>query len=454
MTEIRKVLRSGLFAAGLVAAGVIGYSAPSSAAAIGPNSPFYFGYYHLNMGPLGKWKVNGGVTAFGGWRTNDAGTGTTVGTMSFDNAELRLKGAKGPFSWDVWVGMAPNTPVLGYTSRLLGPNLEPFCASGGPSASSAGTNCSGPNLFKGFVTWQATPWLSFDAGRLSSPDGTEIGVDWYNPTIWLSDLNNMQTTTADGVQVDFTNPSNSGSFFIPHYGSVLSIMLRNGYHSWGHMSELGFAGVWNFNAAATQELFAFGHTRLGHVLLPSGHPGFCMGAFASCNANLIGFGGFITVGNWLFDPEIENQWLPKGDNLAIGGPGSSTSTYGHWDGQLTATYSFSPQWTLSGQVMYVHQYGNQNAPNAEALGDFLGLQAGPGVGTFGPGSNMLAFQIDPAYQFRNFFIRPGIEYTRLSHFIPGDGYGLNGNGANQFVGLVEVGFLLGPTPKSVAKWGF
>jgi hypothetical protein len=67
---------------------------------------------------------------------------------------------------------------------------------------------------------------------------------------------------------------------------------------------------------------------------------------------------------------------------------------------------------------------------------------------------MLAFQVDPAYQMGNFFIRPGIEYTHLSNFIPGDGYGQDGTKANQWVGLVEVGFLLGEAPKSVDKWLF
>ena len=56
---------------------------------------------------------------------------------------------------------------------------------------------------------------------------------------------------------------------------------------------------------------------------------------------------------------------------------------------------------------------------------------------------MLGIQINPTYQFHNMFVRPSLAYTHLSSFAPGRGYGNLGNSADQFVGLIEVGFLFG-----------
>ena len=52
----------------------------------------------------------------------------------------------------------------------------------------------------------------------------------------------MQTTVADGVQVNFMTPGDNAFYwgFLPGYGSTLTIRLADGYKT-GHTNELGFA---------------------------------------------------------------------------------------------------------------------------------------------------------------------------------------------------------------------
>jgi hypothetical protein len=386
------------------------------------------------MGPLGDWKLSGGVDGWAaGWTNSNSYTGSSGipthggdvwGGVSVDNALLRVQGSKGPFGFDVWVGVPPQSPVMGYTSTNVGPNLHELGTDENPWGHQ-------DPLFKGYVTFAPVKWLQLDAGRLSSPDGTEIGVDFMNPTVFLSDLNNMQTTTATGAEVDFINPATSG--ILPHYGSTLSVMIRQGYHTSGDFGELGFVGLWNLNKDGTDAIVAFGHTRL--------HPyrGFDrVAGFGTINSNLIGIGAFYTVGKWLFNPEVEEQWLPSNYQSD-----DNKSFYGNIAAQLTATYQINPQWSVSGQIQYIHEQGNKYLPNAEAYGDYLGLNVGPCGGCFGPGADMLGLQVDAAWQYRNLFVRPAISYTHLANYIPGNAYGASGNSPDQFVAILQVGWLIG-----------
>lgn len=423
--------------------------------AIAPNAPFEVDPLKYDMGWLGDWKVSGGVSGVGAvWNNSNSYTGASgVPThggevwegATIDNALLRVQGTKGMFSFDVWAGVPPQTPVMGYTSTNVGPNLHELGTLQNPWGQQ-------DPLFKGYATFAPVNWFQVDAGRLSSPEGTEIGVDWYNPTVFLSDLNNMQTTTATGVEVDFINPAKSG--ILPHYGSTFSVMLRQGYHTQGDFGELGFTGLWNLNEDGSDAIVAFGHTRL-HA-----YTGFDrVAGYGTINSNLVGVGAFYTIGHFLINPEIEEQWLPTEYE-----PTFNKTFYGNIAAQITATYKFDDQWSISGQAQYIHEQGNKNLPGAEEMGNYLGLNiadsnpqfaawapAGTAIcgGCFGPGADMLGLQANLTYQYRNLFVRPAIAYTHLANYLSGDGYGATGNSNDQFVGVIEVGWLLGTSNAGV-----
>jgi len=428
------------------------------------------------MGPLGDWYLSGGVSGnIAGWNHNSPcagapgsqcagsvatpGAGSLNGDVSINNA-IAILNSKGnmfgsvPLQMHAWVGIPPNTPVMGYTSPNVSPNLHAL----GSDANGFGHTSP---LFKGWATYQPLDVFSVEAGRLPSPDGTEIGVGFLNPTVFLSDLNNMQTTVADGVQVNFISGADKSFYygFLPGYGSTLTVRLADGYKT-GHPNELGFTGLWNLNPDGSSAIVAFGHTRLGTVGSVADNTSSGTGrvaGFGTVNAKLAGIGAFYNVGALMISPEVEYQWLSKSDipssvRLATGQDYYNVAT------QVTFSYDFGLvnmfgepiRLGFAVQPSYIYQHGDSADPNRQALGNFLGLNTGAGdpvggftLGTFGAGSRMFGIQANPTFQFHNFFVRPAVAYTRLASIEPGFGYGATGNSHDQFVGLLEVGFLFG-----------
>lgn len=423
-----------------------------------------------DMGPLGEWDLSGGFSGtIAGWNNNSpglAGGGSAAspgaaslnGDVSITNAMFILN-SKGnmfgsvPLQFHAWLGVAPNTPVMGYTSPNVSPNLHALGSDANPFGHAS-------PLFKGWATYQPLDWLSLEGGRLPSPDGTEIGVGFLNPTVFLSDLNNMQTTTADGVQVNFISGADQSFYygFLPGYGSTLTVRLADGFKT-GHPNELGFTGLWNLNPDGTDAIIAFGHTRLSAVGNVDGAGGSVstgrVAGFGTVNADLMGIGAFYNLGPWLISPEAQYQWLPKSAIPTAARTGTSQDYY-NYAAQVTVSYDFGLHQIFGEpirvgfaiQPQFIYQHGDSADPNRQAFGNFLGLNTGGGagaltLGTFGAGSTMFGIQANPTFQFHNFFVRPAIAYTRVAHTEPGFAYGATGNSRDQIVALIELGFLLG-----------
>ena len=456
-----------------------------------------------DMGPLGNWKVSGGVeAALSGWNnavpasvaTAGAAPGSgggTTGDIDLTNAIFILSNDQFgslPLSFNAWVGEPPQTPVIGYTSPNVSPNL--YSSNGFHGLNNTG---AASFLFKGWATVApftceggAACWVSVQAGRLPSVDGTEIGVGFLNNLPFLSDLNNMQTTVADGAQINFIAGPNQAFYagFIPGYGSTLTIRLADGYKT-GHMNELGFTGLWNLTPDGSDFIVGYGHTRLsvvGNGTVVAGGPAigiehtnpFAVGGFGLWNSDLIGVGTVYNLTNRLsMNAEVETQWLPQSaipavDRCTTATCGSNTNqNYYRWSTQVTLAYDFGLikvadepvrfQWAV--QPSYTYQHGNTQDPFCNSFGNYLGLDAIPGsaqgqalntaiYGTFGCGSKMYALQTGPTFQYKNAFVRPTIAYTRLASIQPGFGYGNRGNDRDQVVLMLDFGFLLGELEKT------
>jgi len=419
------------------------------------------------MGPLGDWYLSGGVSGnIAGWNHNSPfslgaggavpqpGAGSLNGDVSIDNAMFILN-SKGnmfgsvPLQMHAWVGIPPNTPVMGFTSPNVSPNLHAL----GSDANSFGHTSP---LFKGWATYQPLDWLSVEGGRLPSVDGTEIGVGFLNPTVFLSDLNNMQTTVADGAQINLISGADKSFYygFLPGYGSTLTIRVADGFKT-GHPNELGFTGLWNLNPDGSSAIIGYGHTRLSAVGSVAGDASSGTGrvaGFGLVNANLAGIGAYYNVGNLMISPEVEYRWLPKSSIPSSVRLGTGQDYYNvatqvtfSWDFGLIKMGGEPIRLGFAVQPSYIYQHGDSADPNRQALGNFLGLNTGDplSMGTFGAGSKMFGIQANPSFQFHNFFVRPAVAYTRLASIEPGFGYGAVGNNRDQFVALLQVGFLLG-----------
>ena len=322
---------------------------------------------NYDMGPLGNWALSGGISGFGAaWNNNIPNTpgptehGGTSGDFSIDNAIGIINKTDGQLQFTIWAGIPPNTPVMGYNSPNVGPSLNAF---GNPLRNGFG---HASPLFKGYATYQPVDWFSLQAGRLPSPDGTEIGVDWFNPTAFVSDLNNMQTTTADGAQVNFIAGADKAFYgVIPGYGSTLTIRIADGYKT-GHANELGFTGLWNLTSDGSDNIVAFGHTRLDPAGNITGNTGFVAG-FGTVNADLIGIGGAYVLGSWTISPELEYQWLPKD---IVSGVNAPLTTYSNTAAQVTFTYQIDEQLVHRQSDPIHHAAWRQRRPECQRVRQF------------------------------------------------------------------------------------
>jgi len=440
-----------------------------------------------DMGPLGEWRVNGGVeAALSGWNNAvpapgapvGAGGGTTgdidlTNAIFIINSHGNMFGDSLPLQFHAWVGEPPQTPVMGYTSPNVSPNL--YSTNGNHGLNNTG---AASFLFKGWATFQPLDWFSIEGGRLPSVDGTEIGVGFLNNLPFLSDLNNMQTTVADGVQVNFMTPGDNSFYwgFLPGYGSTLTIRLADGYKT-GHMNELGFVGLWNLTPDGSDFIIGYGHTRLSTVgnddtvtagpAVGNEHTNpYAVGGFGLWNSNLIGAGTVFNLTRRLsMNAEIETQWLPQDAIPATqrGTFGGRSQDYYRWSTQWTFAYDFglkemfgqNIRFGWAAQPSFTYQHGNTSDPNGNVFGNYLGLDAIPGVsnasfngnqgtyGTFGQGSKMFGFQTGPSFQFHNAFLRPTLAWTHLASIDNGFGYGNSGTDHDQVVLMLDFGFLLG-----------
>ena len=441
-----------------------------------------------DMGPLGSWTVSGGVeAALSGWNnaphtTNGNGhdggpaSGVIGGTSNDGDVDLtnaifiinshgNMFGDSFPLQFHAWVGEPPQTAVMGYTSPNVGPNL--YSTNGFHGKNNTG---AASFLFKGWATYQPLDWFSIEGGRLPSVDGTEIGVGFLNNLPFLSGLNNMQTTVADGAQVNFIMPADKAFYwgFVPGYGSALTIRVADGYKT-GHMNELGFLGLWNLTPDASDFIAAYGHTRLstvggaGSLLGGGGVNSFPVGGFGMWNSNLIGVGTVYNLTRRLsMNAEVETQWLPQSAIPATdrGTFAGRSQDYYRWSTQWTFAYDFGLE-QIFGQPIrvgaaiqpsYTYQHGNTSDPNGNAFGNYYGLNistdpsTAPGagdLGTFGQGSKYYGLQLGPSFQFHNAFLRPTLAWSHLASVDPGFGYGGTGTDHDQVVLMLDFGFLLG-----------
>ena len=376
------------------------------------------------LGPLsGDWNFMGGISAYVSALTNKTPMAfTNEGTLgnnakySMGLAAIQIHKASGWLHFTYWGG-AWQTPSIGITSDFGAFNSLARLGSG------ANPLPGGPT-FKWWFTVQPSQYWSVSGGELASTEGTEIGFNWMNPTFFVSNLNNMQTTPGYGGQLNL--------FYGP---ASFNLQLSDSYHT-ARTNVLSSLFTYNLNSDGSDNVIVFDHTNLGHT----GNPGV---GFAEKNSSLVGVGAQWVQGPWTVIPEAEYQWLPKSSVTASNGFAKPMTTYYNASAMVDVSYQFTPQWSVTVQPSVTYQNGDKADPNQQIYGNWLQFGSAAAPGAFSPGMTLTAIQVDPTWQQKNVFVRPVLALTHLSGFQPGTGYGTNGNSANQFVGVLEVGVLLG-----------
>jgi hypothetical protein len=124
-----------------------------------------------------------------------------------------------------------------------------------------------------------------------------------------------------------------------------------------------------------------------------------------------------TDGPWVITPYLQYTTTPK---FPAAGLLSSASTFG---GAVLAKYSFNPMFNLAGRAEYISSSGSQ-----------VSL-------LYGPKSNAWSLTLTPTWQFKTFFVRGEVSWTKLESMSPGAGFGTAGDKDSQTRAMVETGFL-------------
>ncbi|MCU4161473.1 outer membrane beta-barrel protein [Acidiphilium sp. AL] len=391
----------------------------------------------------GQWTVQGGLDAFGSILNNptsnagingEPNTGLigNSGSFSVGEAVVMIHKATGMFHFTYWGGNW-QTPAMGITSNCPGCGFNSIARFGSHA------NPSSPPTFKWWMTLQPSKYWSISAGEMPSLEGVEIGFNFMNPTFFVSDLNNMQATPAYGPQLNF--------FYGP---TTLNLQWSDSYHT-GFHNVLSWLLTENLNKSGTDNVIFFGHENVSHTPLNRGPGG------PEINSTLFGLGAQWVTGPWTFVPEIEYQYLPKQaitpgmlSDVGLNPADTPRKTYYNFATMMDVTYQMTKRWSFTVQPQYIFQNGDKNDPNAYLYGNWLQFGAGSNFvsggiapGTFSPGTSMTGLQVNATWQKQNLFFQPTLAFTHLAGFTPGTGYGVHGRAANQVVGILEFGILLG-----------
>jgi hypothetical protein len=123
-----------------------------------------------------------------------------------------------------------------------------------------------------------------------------------------------------------------------------------------------------------------------------------------------------TEGAWQIMPYLQYGHTPKSTKAGLPASGSE------FGAAVLGKYQVSPMFSLAGRAEYISSSGG------------FGL-------LYGPKSKAMSLTVTPTWQFKTFFIRGELNYTKLDKAAPGAGFGTNGDQDTQTRAMVETGFL-------------
>ncbi len=425
MRELNKIVKISSLAALLLA------GTAHRSFALGPGGSGYQtvgqdAYQVSGVGPLsGEWDINGAVTAWGATMTNPSPdfAGRPAPTILSEGTTF-LHIVKGGGIFHVhFSGGQWQTPTIGITSNNgVFNSLAPY---GSPA------NPHSPPTISYWVEVQPSPYWSADIGQMAPIEGVESGIEFVNPTFFVSQLNNTELGSGYGYQLNlFYGPASVNVQYSAPFGTNRTNILS---------SDL----TYNLNADGSDFIIGFGHITLGHTGNPGkAHAGIGLG-FSEVNDSLVGLGFQWMQGPWTFLPELQYQWLPKESVSARSGDPKPLATYYAAEAMIDVTYALNTNYSLNGQLQYAYQNNDKHDPNAALFGNWMQYDSPAAPGSLSPGTGMTGAQVNLTWQHQNFFARPTIAYTHLTGFARGTGYGLTGNNADQVTAVLEIGFLLG-----------
>lgn len=337
---------------------------------------------NFEIGPLGKFSLNGAVSGIGLFQNNAVATNNPQ-EGAFSNAMVFFQKTEGWFQIYVQAG-AYDLPALGSS----------FISNG-----TTNSDLYGPvPVAYGKLVWKNTSILF---GMLPTLIGAESTFDFQNMNIERGLLWNQENAINRGVQINQT--------FNKYFSASLS--YNDGFYS-GRYNWL--TGSLNFSKGAHSIAFTAGGN-LGSTNWTS------LATPIQNNSMIFDLIYTYSKNGWVIQPYVQYTDVPT--NLKAGIPqGAST-----WGGAVLASRTLKKGFSLAGRWEYISSSGNLASNSANLL--------------YGPGSTAWSLTATPTYQYKKFFTRTDISYVSAGNITSGSAFGRFGLKPSQTRGVVELGFL-------------
>jgi hypothetical protein len=344
--------------------------------------------YALDVGPLGKWYVDGALTGLALAQTNRA-PGDRTALVDLSNGQIFLQKVDGWWQFYVQAGDY-SIPVLG----------APYTPNDGSHATK---NYYDP-VPQAFLKLVPMDNLFIQAGKLPTLIGAESTFTFENFNIERGLLWNEEPAVSRGVQVGYT------------LGPVaFNLSLNDGYYS-NRYNWLSGSAAWTINPTNTLTFAAggnLGHT--GYQETPYATP------LAQNNSSIYNIIYTYNSAPWVITPYLQVQDIKK--DAALGLDKGVTS----YAGALLVSYAFDSHFSLAGRGEFIVTDGSASDGAANIL--------------YGPGSKAYSLTITPTYQYNRYFVRADGSFVGATSVTPGDGFGTSGKAKDQERLLLETGVL-------------
>ncbi len=365
-------------------------AAPPSVTLLAPgmNGPLAFPSqpYSIDVGPLGKWYIDGALTGLGLWQDNRTAVDhATYGDLS--NGQIFIQKVDGWWQFFVQAG-GYSIPALGaaYTPNDLVHSWGDYYTA----------------LPQAFLKLQPTDNFYIEGGKLPTLIGAESTFTFENLNIERGLLWGQEPAVSRGVQAGLTEGP-----------LTFALSLNDGYYS-DRFNWLSGSAAWTINSANTLTFAAggnLGHTGTSALRTP----------FFQNNSSIYNLIYTYNSAPVIFTAYFQYQNVPTNTQLGIAQGADS------WGIGLLANYAFTSNFNLAGRFEYISTSGSsaQGTPNL----------------LYGPGSNAYSFTITPTFIFDKFFIRGEGSVVTAGSVTPGDVFGTSGTKDTQFRGLLEGGIV-------------
>jgi len=335
---------------------------------------------NADLGPLGKIWVSGQVTGFLDFQTA-APSNSAKRKGDVSNLQIEVQKTDGVFQFYVQAGLY-NFPSLG-TPIGTSPRITESTFKYVPVA---------------YIKIVPNAAFNVEIGELPTLIGAEYTFTFQNLNINRGLLWNQEPAISRGIQANYTQGP-----------LTVSASVNDGYFS-EHYSTLSGLVSYTVSPKDTVAFAASGNidkTSRSTFVTP----------VAQNNGTIWNLLWTHTDGPWVINPYIQYSTTPKDNSLGLG---SSASTFG---GAILAKYSFNPMFNLAGRAEYISSSGSQVAL------------------LYGTKSNAWSLTLTPTFQFKTYFVRGELAYTKIESGTVGSEFGRFGNKSEQTRLTVETGVL-------------